>query len=123
MQYGKCQCPSTAAPVRGNFPSGFVVGAASAGLPRLLRLHRLLDVGRVSSDVHYRRRRKKMRLLVQRQWRGLFVAVFLAGNLWIFPARHFWRATGLVAGVADFYAGVFRIVGAGRFSFYLLLLS
>ena len=44
----------------------------------------------------------QLHLLVQRQRRGLSVAVLLAGNFRAFAARDFWHAAGLVAGWLPF---------------------
>ena len=97
---------------------------AGGGFPRLLRLHCLFHLGGVSSVVP-----RKLRLLVQWKRRRLFVALFLAGNFLsgtvprAGPPRLVGRSAGLVAGVADFLAGVSDVVGAGRVPFHLLLLS
>lgn len=118
IRYGQRQCPAATASLWGNFPPGRVVGAAAPGLSGILRVYRLFHLGSVSSWNH-----RTLPILLQRKRRGLFIAVFLAGNFWVFTARDFWVAAGLVAGVADFLAGLSGAVGAGRFSVHLLLLS
>ena len=87
----------------------YLVVATAGGLYGFFGLYRLLDLGGIPR-----------RPLCLRQ---LFVAVLFAGDFWIFAARYFWRSTGVVAGLASFFAGFPNFVGARWISFYLLLLS
>lgn len=119
IHYGECQCLATTAPVRGNVPPGYVVGTAAAGLPGFLRIHRLFHVGGISPLFS----QWKSHLLVRGERSRLSVAVFLAGNFWNFAACSFRAEAGMVAIVDFFLSRAVDFVGAGRFSFYLLLLS
>jgi hypothetical protein len=82
------------------------VDTTTLGFSRIFRVHHLLDLGGVSGK----------QLLVRGQWRELSLPVLFAGNFWNVAARMVWQ-TNLVADVADFFAGLFCLVGAGRFRF------
>jgi hypothetical protein len=98
-----------------------VVGAAAAGLSRLLRLHRLFDLGGVSGVGD-----------IQTMFAAIGSTAATARIIFRrFTRRKFWgtrrtqfsarcRPGGRLAAVL---AGLFDFVGAGRFPFHLLLLS
>ena len=50
------------------------------------------------------------------------LAILLAGNFWRFAAQLVWAEADLVAGLANFFSGATRSLGAGRISAHLLLL-
>src|SRR5437667_2258742 len=85
-----------------------LVDATAAGLSRIVELHRLFDLGRISGNT----------LL----FRQLHLAVLFPGNFWRFATQLVWAETELVAELASVFAGAANSLGAGRISAHLLLL-
>lgn len=93
-------------------PFRHLVVATAPRFPRFLHVHRLFNVGGVSGKS----------LLARSGRRELSLAILFAGNFWDFSTRVVWQ-TFILSDVADFFTGFFCIMGAGRISFHLLLLS
>src|SRR6266446_6385385 len=99
----------TPAFIRGDDASGRLVDPAAARFHRIIDIHRLLHMGRVSG--------KKLFL------RQLCLAVLFAGTVRRFAVQLVWAETGLVAAVASIFAGAFYSLGTGWLPAHLLLLS